>query len=322
VSVRPGTLAPVNERCGICGGPLSLARRGAADGPAPAAMAPTCHTTGAHGDLYACAACGTIQQPALPAGPELLDLYRDMEDDHYLDEEAGRRATSRRLLRHVEKVTPRGRLLEVGCGHGLLLDEARRRGWAVTGLEPARAARAHATETLGLEVRDALLDDLDPAAEGGFDAVVMSDVIEHLEDPVGALRSATRLLADGGALCVVTPDPSSATARLAGGRWWGYLPAHTYLLPRSTLRRLLLEAGLEPVVDVGLWRTFTVGYWSSGLGERSGPLGSALERLRDSAVARLPLTLSLGDESVMVGRRGVAAPAPRPAAAGPAPATS
>jgi SAM-dependent methyltransferase len=270
--------------------------------PAPAAMAPTCHTTGAHADLYACATCGTIQQPALPAGVELLDLYREMEDDHYLDEEAGRRATSRRLLRHVEKAAPRGRLLEVGCGHGLLLDEARRRGWQVSGLEPARAARAHA-ESLGLDVRDALLEDLDPATDGGYQAIVMADVIEHLDDPVGALRAAAALLAPGGALCVVTPDPASRTARLAGARWWGYLPAHTFLLPRGTLARLLREAGLDPIVDVGLWRTFTVGYWSSGLGERSGPLGSALARLRSARVGRAPLTLSLGDERVMVARR-------------------
>jgi SAM-dependent methyltransferase len=299
----------VNERCGICGGPLSLALRGGADVPAPEAMAPTCHTTGAHADLYACASCGTIQQPALPAGVELLDLYRAMEDERYLDEEAGRRATSRRLLRHVERAAPRGRLLEVGCGHGLLLDEARRRGWQVTGLEPARAARAHA-ESLGLDVRDALLQDLDPASDGGYQAIVMADVIEHLEDPVGALRAAAALLADGGALCVVTPDPASATARLAGPRWWGYLPAHTYLLPRRTLKRLLPEAGLDPIVDVGLWRTFTLGYWSSGLGERSGPLGRALARLRSARLGRAPLTLSLGDERVMVARRAAAVPAP------------
>ena len=40
-------------------------------------MAPTCHEPGAHGDLYACRACGTILQPALPSGPALLDLYRE-----------------------------------------------------------------------------------------------------------------------------------------------------------------------------------------------------------------------------------------------------
>ena len=139
----------------------------------------------------------------------------------------------------------------------------------------------------------------------------MADVIEHLEDPVGALRAAAALLADGGALCVVTPDPASRTARLAGARWWGYLPAHTYLLPRRTLARLLREAGLDPIVDVGLWRTFTVGNWSSGLGERSGRLGSALGALRSHRARRAaPLTLSLGDERVMVARRAAAVPAP------------
>ena len=51
-------------------------------------------------------------------------------------------------------------------------------------------------------------------------------------------------------------------------------------------KRLLREAGLDPLVDVGLWRTFTVGYWSSGLGERSGRLGSALARLRSSPARR------------------------------------
>lgn len=298
-----------------------LARPGRVGVPTAAAMAPTCHEPGAHADLYACRACGTIQQPALPSGAELLDLYRDMEDDAYLEEEAGRRATSRRLLRHVDRVAPRrGRLLEVGCGHGLLLDEARRAGWTVRGLEPARAAREHAI-SLGLDVRDAVVEELDPAAEGLYDAVVMIDVVEHLEDPVATLRAAASLLTDGGALCIVTPDPSSATARLAGGRWWGYLPAHTFLLPRQTLRRVLRDQGLEVVVDVGLWRTFSFGYWTGGLGERSGAVGAALGRLRQTGVGRRPLTMSLGDERVMVARRAVAVPAAPPAVAGPAAAT-
>jgi SAM-dependent methyltransferase len=310
----------VNARCGICGGELVLARPGRADVPTAAAMAPTCHEPGAHADLYACRTCGTIQQPALPGGAELLDLYRDMEDDAYLTEEEGRRATSRRLLRHIERVAPRrGRLLEVGSGHGLLLDEARRAGWQARGLEPARAAREHAL-SLGLDVRDELVEALDPA-EGGYDAVVMIDVLEHLEDPVATLRAAAGLLGDGGALCVVTPDPASVTARLAGGRWWGYLPAHTYLLPRRTLRQVLRDQGLEVVVDVGLWRTFSAGYWTGGLGERSGAVGTALARLRGTGLGRRPLTLSLGDERVMVARRAVGVPASPATAAGPATST-
>ena len=61
--------------------------------------------------------------------------------------------------------------------------------------------------------------------------IVLADVIEHLEDPVGALDACERLLAPGGALCVITPDPSSAGGPPGGPRWWGYIPAHTYLFP-------------------------------------------------------------------------------------------
>ena len=288
--------------CGVCGGALALRFPGTLGGNrvTAAAFSPTCHEPGAHLDLYACERCGTVQQPALPAGGALLDLYRDMTDDAYLDEEAGRRATARRLLDGVERHVTRGRLLDVGCGHGLLLDEARRRGWSVTGIEPAAAAREHAAGALGLDVRDVTLDAL--AAEP-FDAIVMADVIEHLEDPAGAVRDCARLVTPGGVVCVVTPDPSSRTARLAGRRWWGYLPAHTYLLPRRTLRGLLEREGFAPVADGGLRRSFTLGYWMAGLGERSGAVGAIAERVRRAPFARRRLTLSLGDERVIVARR-------------------
>ena len=268
-------------------------------------LSPTCHRPGVHGDLYACERCGTVQQDGVPTGSALVALYRRMRDDAYLEEEAGRRVTARRLLDLIESRCERGEMLDVGCAHGLLLDEARSRGWETIGLEPADAARAHAAGTLGLDVRDATLDDLDPdGADGGrFQAIVLADVLEHFDDPRRELRRCTRLLAPGGVLTVVTPDPGSRTARLVGGRWWGYLPAHTYLLPRATLRAELARAGLDPVVDVGLRRTFTLRYWAGGLLERGGAL-RPLSRLVD----RIPamdrhVTLSLGDERVVLARR-------------------
>jgi SAM-dependent methyltransferase len=289
--------------CGICSGPLELRHRGAATAPAATDFAPSCHTTGGHGDLYACTRCGTVQQPGLPKGAELHELYRDMRDDAYLTEEAGRRATSRRLLDAIERHGTRGSMLEVGCGHGLLLDEARARGWQVAGLELSTASLAHARDRLGLDVRAETLEALDPEADGGHLAVVMVDVLEHLDDPVGALARCARLLAPGGVLCVVTPDPASRTARLAGKRWWAYLPSHTYLVPHATLRRLLGDAGLQTVEEGGLRRSFTLGYWVAGLGERSGPLRSVLAALRRLKLAQRRVTLSLGDERIVVARR-------------------
>lgn len=267
-------------------------------------LSPTLHVQGAHGDLYACERCGTVQQPALPEGEALRDLYRDMRDDAYLDQEAGRRATARRLLDLVEgQATGRGRLLDVGCGYGLLLDEARRRGWTVRGLELSAAGRAHATDALGLEVADATLESLDPETDSDLDAIVLADVIEHLDDPVGAVRAAAGLLRPGGVLCVVTPDPSSRTARLAGDRWWALLPAHTYLLPGSTLRAILVAEGLEPVRETWLRHSFSLQYWVEGLAGRVAPLRPVTALAGRTALTRRQVSLSLGDERVIVARR-------------------
>jgi 2-polyprenyl-3-methyl-5-hydroxy-6-metoxy-1,4-benzoquinol methylase len=276
--------------------------RGAQPEHKPAAFGPTCHEPGAHGDLYRCRNCGTVHQPSLPQGADLHDLYREMSDRAYLAEEQGRRRTARRLLDLLGSHVPRGRLLEVGCGHGLLLDEARRRDYEVDGLELSISAAGYARETLGLPVREMTLED--QALDGErYDAVLLVDVLEHLDDPVRTLNRAGELLAPGGALLVVTPDPSSPTARLAGSRWWGYLPAHFCLIPRATLRELMCAGGLVMAEDVPLVRSFTPGYWLAGLGERGGRLGAAIARL----AARLPrsalLSASLGDERVLLVRR-------------------
>src|SRR5437588_7425193 len=216
--------------CPICDGQLSLLHAGTARELAARSLSPTNHRTGEHGDLYRCRECGTVHQPSLPRGPELADLYRAMHDDAYLEEEPGRRRTAQRLLDMIGRFSPAGRLLDVGCGHGLLLDVARARGYEVEGLELSAASAAYAREVLGLTVHERTLDEHEP--EEGYAAILLADVLEHLDDPVGAIRRCHDLLRPGGVVCVVTPDPGSLTARLAGSRWWALLPAHTFLIPR------------------------------------------------------------------------------------------
>jgi SAM-dependent methyltransferase len=291
--------------CAICGGEVELAFPGTSATPD---LSPTCHRAGEHGDLYRCRRCGTVHQPDLPVGPELYALYRKMRDDHYLDEEPGRRRTANRLLDLIAREDgppvradgTRKRLLDVGCGPGLLLDEARRRAYDVLGVELSDASLEHARETLRLPVEATALADY----EGGpFDVIVLADVIEHLDDVPGGLDRCRELLAPGGTLCMVTPDPSSRTARLVGGGWWGYVPAHTFLLPRATLRKLLTDRGLAIAADISLVRTFSLRYWFAGLGERGGPIGAVSTAAQRVLPKSASLSLSLGDERVMVARK-------------------
>src|SRR5215218_2481000 len=175
--------------CRICSGQLELRVRGNAAALTAAHFSPSAHVVGQHGDLLGCVECGTIQQPVLPQGDALHELYREMRDDDYLAEEEGRRATANRLLDLFGAYRPGGRLLDVGCGHGLLLDEARTRGYETVGLELSRSNAQHARE-LGLDVREIPLEAFEHGTNGdspgAFDAVVLADVIEHLDDPVAA----------------------------------------------------------------------------------------------------------------------------------------
>ena len=305
-------MATMQTACRVCAGDLSL-RVAGTNGHTPLAdaFAPSRHETGRHGDLLACVECGTVQQPLLPAGDELHELYRDMSDDAYLGEEPGRRATAgapaRPHRRPGRRRAPARRRLRAW--------PAARRG-ALARLRDGRASSSrarrprHAREALGLDVHEQPVEsfvDLD-----GFDVVVLADVIEHLDDPVAAVDRCAGLLRPGGVLCVVTPDPSSVTARIAGRRWWGFVPAHACLLPRATLRELLSARGLVISADVPLVRSFSARRWVSGLAERLGRAGKPVERLADALPDGASLSLALHDERVILANRIDVRRAPEP----------
>jgi SAM-dependent methyltransferase len=287
--------------CGICGGSLASRYRGVDQTVSSDQLSPTSHPLGEHSEILKCDDCATLQQPSLLAQADLPGLYREMRDDAYLDEEAGRRRTARRLLDVVGEQVTSGRLLDVGCGHGLLLDEARARGYETVGLEVSAASAAFGRNEYGLDIREQTLLDLDD--DERFAVITLIDVLEHLSDPVAEIERCHELLAPDGVLCIVTPDPASLTARIAGRRWWALVPAHSYLIPRRTLLELLIARGLVIAADAPLVRSFSLGYWLAGLMERSPILRFKGTKALMTLSNRITVSMSLGDERVILASR-------------------
>ena len=105
-----------------------------------------------------------------------------------------------------------GRCLEVGPGAGVDLYCLRALGWEAHGLEVDPVAAGRARETSGCEVRVGALEAADyPPSR--FDLVYMSHVLEHLPDPPRALERCRELLAPGGRLVLVYPNPRALTVR-------------------------------------------------------------------------------------------------------------
>jgi 2-polyprenyl-3-methyl-5-hydroxy-6-metoxy-1,4-benzoquinol methylase len=151
----------------------------------------------------------------------------------------------RRRGRVIESFVPRGRLLDVGCGRGVLPQFLRSRGWEVAGVELTETAAQHARDVLGIPV---FVGDFlkCPYGPGSFDALVLWHVLEHLSRPGEALRKCHELLRPGGLLVVAVPNFSSLQAAI-GGPYWFHLdvPRHYVHFRLKTLRAALEAAGFR-----------------------------------------------------------------------------
>ena len=276
--------------CRACGaGPLRAHLR-VAGAAGPRGLIPTTDEYGtALADIVRCTRCGHMQLERFPADSVLEREYGAAASSDYLAEERGQRETARRLLARIERRLPRAaagaphpasrRLADLGCWTGVLLDEARRRGWEVAGVEPSEWAARHARERLGLGAVQNVSLQSARLAPAGFEAIVMADVIEHLVEPGAALERARAALAPGGVLCLVLPDAGSTLARLLGRRWWSVLPTHVQYFTRDSLTTMLARSGFEAVELATAPKAFSAGYYVDRLAGYSRAPARALRRL-------------------------------------------
>jgi SAM-dependent methyltransferase len=186
---------------------------------------------------------------------------------------------------HILPPTPPGRLLEVGCGSGAFMHSLAREGWVVEGLEYSPEA-AEAARSLGYHVTVGALESA-PEPSAPYDLVVGWMVVEHLHDPIGALRKLARWTRPGGWLALSTPDAGSLEFKLFGDAWYAlHLPNHLYLYSVDSLRRIL---------EAGGWRVERV-FWHDN---PNNLLMSVRFRALDHGWARLAAML----EDVAEGRR-------------------
>jgi 2-polyprenyl-6-hydroxyphenyl methylase / 3-demethylubiquinone-9 3-methyltransferase len=127
------------------------------------------------------------------------------------------------------------RLLDIGCGGGLVSEPMARLGFAVTGIDAGTdmlaIARRHAAEMgLSIDYRQSTVEDL--AASGTlYDAVLALEVVEHVADPTLFFDAAARLVAPGGAVIASTINRTAKAFLLAvvGAEYvMGWLPRGTH----------------------------------------------------------------------------------------------
>ena len=210
--------------------------------------------------IVRCQACGFAQPAGLPALPRYFDRMYDqrwsadwVEREHHA---SYKDQIFDAVLSQLEQRLPRERrrLLDIGAHAGRFIARARVRGWDADGLELNPRTAAYAAAASGGRVHQGNLD----TWSGGsavYDAVTMTDVLEHIPDPRSALRRAHALLAAGGWIAVKVPNAPVQRIKERVRSWLrpGYQPAladnlvHVNHFGPASMRRALEREGFADV---------------------------------------------------------------------------
>jgi GT2 family glycosyltransferase/transcription elongation factor Elf1 len=205
-------------------------------------------------DIVTCSSCGVSYLRTRPTQEAMYEIYQRYahETSHMRPPDTIREAKQAGLRRQylVDEILSlaggpagKGAWLDVGCGWGALLDEARDRGFQPKGIEITRNNLDFATMQLGIPVSNSQF--LDSRIDLSSCAILtMVHVLEHLPYPKPTLEKIYEVLEEGGMFCGIVPNIESLCSEYLKDDWVWLDPTHHYVhYSPKTLKDALKKAG-------------------------------------------------------------------------------
>lgn len=257
--------------------------------------------------IYRCLNCGLERTTPRPT-PATIGVYYPSDYGPYrekADKSLGSKRVMKDWLRGIlglrSRVLPPvrpGRMLELGCSSGNYMQEARSAGWHVEGIEFSPEAAAVA-RSKGFSVRVGPIEQMEFSGED-YDLITAWMVLEHLHEPVSALRKLRSCVKPDGYLVASVPSAKSPSRTLFGEYSYDlHLPNHLFHFTPRTLAIVLEKSGWK--IERVFWQRNCMTllnsfeYWSVA-GKRPAfiKLSRWLGTGKTSAPIRVLLSLLLG----------------------------
>jgi 2-polyprenyl-3-methyl-5-hydroxy-6-metoxy-1,4-benzoquinol methylase len=205
-------------------------------------------------DVVTCVVCGFVYADSQISQDEYDAFYEKMSK--YADPQTGTGGglhawDADRLWTTAQDIgrfagPPASRIVDIGCGNGGLLWSLKEQGFQnLIGIEPSPMC-VSAARAKGIDVREGLLNS--PSALGSFDCIILSGVLEHIQDLRGALENLRSYLNKGGIVYAEVPD-ASRYAEFLYAPFQDFNTEHINHFSQDTLRTLLAQFQLEPLFE-------------------------------------------------------------------------
>lgn len=231
--------------------------------------------------IVQCKECGLVyQNPRFPEEEILKQIISDgIEVQHkktvWYDSKI---KLFKKNLKRIERHSPRGKLLDVGCGYGTFLKMAEDSGWQVQGVEVSTSASNYAKDKLGLNIFKGVLKGAG-FPDNYFDAVTLWGVLGTLYNPTEELKQVKKVLKEGGLIALRL---NNAVFHISIHRFFRYLgnpdkklnlkPTifHLYSFSPKTIRKILEKTGFVAIKVIPSELTEGDPYSTGGVFGQSG----------------------------------------------------
>lgn len=210
---------------------------------------------GHYPDIYFCPVCKNGFLEAVMAEnlektrKEGHQLYEDVIDHKYIENIDARYSTYTNITKMYKEHLEGKDVLEIGSYYGVFYEEARKMVKSYKGIEPSSHAcdflkkRHPEVDLINDNLEGTILKNSLPAES--FDTIVMFDVLEHLPDPIQALKDSGYLLREGGHVIYSTINIEATFAVAMGSRWPWFMDMHYYYFSDRGYQDMLNRAGFE-----------------------------------------------------------------------------
>ena len=204
-------------------------------------------------DIFICGKCGL----GMTMGEDIAEQYHEYHrDSSYIKATDQFKNIFEKRVAIISKFKSKGKVLEVGASTGLFLSLMKNLDWEVLGVEPSGTSSSEARKR-DIPMLNTTFE-LANLKTSSFDVVILNHVLEHITNPIVALKKARKLLKKEGIIFIDVPNFASLTARIQKTGWKYLLPKeHKWHFTPTSLFLILEKEGFIPVYSEsysGIWQ--------------------------------------------------------------------